>query len=73
MRAPSPPAIPSDERLIRLPDVIRRVGCQKTKIYKMIREERFPLPIRVDGVALWRDSEVTAWIAAVIAGQDPAA
>ena len=67
------PNISSDERLIRLPDVMHRVGHKKTKIYKMIREGRFPAPLRCDGAALWRDSEITAWIAQVIADQGPAA
>ncbi|MBB4287915.1 helix-turn-helix transcriptional regulator [Roseospira goensis] len=58
--------IPADERLIRLPEVMHRVGLGRSAIYQRIRERRFPAPIREDGIAWWRDSEVTAWIAARI-------
>lgn len=63
--APLPPDrdIPADERLIRLPEVMHRVGLGRTAIYQRIRRSEFPRPIRVDGMALWRESEVRAWIA----------
>lgn len=51
------------ERLIRLPEVITRVGLKKTAIYSRIREGSFPKPRRlaVNCVA-WPESAIDKWV-----------
>lgn len=59
--APSQP-----DRLLRMPEVCRRVGLGKTMVYDLIREGRFPAPYKISPFASrWSDLEVTAWIADV--------
>ena len=50
------------DRLIRLPDVIDRVGLKRTAIYKMIKAGQFPKQVRLGVASLWSESEVAAWI-----------
>lgn len=51
------------ERLIKLPEVSRRVGLGKTMIYGLIREGRFPAHYKIsDYAARWSEQEVVAWI-----------
>lgn len=52
------------ERLLRLPEVIKRVGLKRSAIYARMREGRFP-KCRTLGTrcAVWIESEVDAWIA----------
>ena len=38
------------------------VGFSSKHIYKMIRQNRFPAPIKIDGASLWRLSDINAWI-----------
>lgn len=38
------------------------VGFSSKHIYKMISENRFPAPIKIDGASLWRLSDINAWI-----------
>ncbi|MFT5451301.1 MAG: prophage regulatory protein [Enterobacterales bacterium] len=38
------------------------VGFSSKHIYKMINENRFPAPIKIDGASLWRLSDINAWI-----------
>lgn len=38
------------------------VGFSAKHIYKMIRQKRFPAPIKIDGASLWRLSDINAWI-----------
>lgn len=38
------------------------VGFSAKHIYKMIRQNRFPAPIKIDGASLWRLSDINAWI-----------
>lgn len=49
--------------LIRLSEVIRRVGYKRTQIYLMIREGRFPknIPIGPRAVA-WDSNDIDEWI-----------
>jgi len=52
------------ERLIRLPEVLHRVGLGKSLVYALIREGTFPAPKRIGGrVSLWAESEIDQWIA----------
>lgn len=51
------------ERLIRLPEVMHRVGLRKTMIYEMISEGSFPPPKKPGGrVSVWAESEIDQWI-----------
>ena len=57
-----PPAV--ERRILRRPEVERRIGFGRSQIYKMILEGRFPkakrLGIRAVG---WDSAEVDRWIA----------
>lgn len=38
------------------------VGFSSKHIYKMIRQNKFPAPIKIDGASVWRLSDINAWI-----------
>lgn len=63
MRAqPTAPAAP--ENLIRLPDVMRRIGLKQSRIYQLMAAGDFPPAVRLGVRAVaWRESEISAWIA----------
>lgn len=51
------------DRILRRHEVQRLVGVGSTKLYELIREGRFPPPVRLTGRTVgWRESEVQAWI-----------
>ena len=50
-------------KLLRLPEVLTRVGYRRSKIYQLIREKRFPQPVELGPRARgFLESEVNAWI-----------
>jgi len=53
----------TEQRLIRLPEVIRLTGIPKSTLYKLISEGRFPKPQRLGRLALWKSSEVDRFVA----------
>lgn len=54
------------ERLLKLPEVSRRVGLGKSMIYRMISQGRFPAPYKLSPFASrWSEQEIVAWIADV--------
>lgn len=56
--------------LLRLPGVLGRYGCQKTKLYELIKNGLFTPPVDLGGrLAAWPDIEVDAIIHARIAGK----
>lgn len=59
------PAIaPSEDRHVRLPELMRRTGMSRSTIYRRIKQDRFPAAIPMDGnIASWWESEVAEWIA----------
>lgn len=56
------------ETLLRLPEVIKRVGLSGPSIYRRIRAKQFPAPVSLGGQAVaWPESEVSAWVSQQIA------
>lgn len=53
---------PIGERLLRRPEVERKVGMTRSTLYRMIDKGLFPAPVHIGGVAAWPLSEVDQWI-----------
>lgn len=52
-----------NDKIIRLPQVLEKVGLKKSAIYKKIKLGEFPPPIKLGAHASgWLESEVIAWI-----------
>jgi len=50
-------------RLLRLPDVCAWTGLSKSEIYRRIKEETFPAPIKLGARAVaWTDASINEWI-----------
>lgn len=50
------------ESLLRLATVMDRTGIKRSKLYALIGEGKFPQPMKIDGCALWPESDVRSWI-----------
>ena len=49
---------------LRLPKVIERTGLSRSLIYAMIKEGRFPAPVRIGLRAVaWHEADLLAWAA----------
>lgn len=50
-------------RILRLPEVEKRVGARKPTVYRWIKENDFPKPIRIGVRAVgWIEHEINGWI-----------
>jgi len=50
-------------KALRLPAVIERTALSRSSIYRLIKLERFPEPIKLsERASAWRESDVTAWL-----------
>ncbi|HFZ8993825.1 TPA: helix-turn-helix transcriptional regulator [Citrobacter freundii] len=59
------------QSLIRFSEVQRRTGYSKAWIYRLLKEERFPPPVKIGSRAIaFVESEVDAWIEQRIAERD---
>lgn len=55
-------------KLLRLSEVIQRVGIKKTKIYKLQGEGTFPMRVKITPRAVgWIEDEIDVWITERIA------
>jgi len=59
-----------DGALMRLVELEEMVGLKKSAIYKKIKLDEFPKPIKTGFVSLWVRAEVEAWIQVQIAARD---
>jgi predicted DNA-binding transcriptional regulator AlpA len=50
------------ERLLPLPEVESRSGFKSSFIYQLIKEGKFPQPVKIGTSSRWRESEVQQWI-----------
>jgi prophage regulatory protein len=61
---PAPPA----PRLIRLPEVMSRVGLKRSAIYQRMSEGRFPKSRSLGGkCTVWVEAEIDDWVNSVVA------
>jgi prophage regulatory protein len=60
-------------RLLRMPQVLDRVGLKKTIVYERIKAGSFPKPIKLGSASAWPEHEVEAWIAQQVEEQRKAA
>lgn len=58
-----------ETKLLRLPEVLRRVPLSKAALYRAVREKRFPPPCKLLGGrgSAWDEREVSAYIEARLA------
>jgi prophage regulatory protein len=58
-------------RLLRLPDVLARVGLRRSRVYDLVADGLFPRPVKLSTRAIaWVESEVDAWVHERIAERD---
>lgn len=50
------------DRIIRIPEVLERVGLSRTTIYQKIKEGSFPKQLKLGRTSGWLESEIDAWI-----------
>lgn len=50
------------ERLLRLPEVERRVGLRRSAIYARIQRQEFPAAVKLGHTSAWIESEVSSFI-----------
>jgi prophage regulatory protein len=52
------------ERLIRLPEVMDKLGIARSTVWLYVEQEKLPKPIKLSPrVTVWRESEIVAYIA----------
>ena len=62
---PTPPPTPQPDTLLRLPEVQRRTGRSRARLYGDVAAGTFPKPRSIGARAVgWLESEINAWIAA---------
>ncbi|MEJ2134576.1 MAG: AlpA family transcriptional regulator [Desulfofustis sp.] len=50
-------------RLLRLPQVEEKIGLKRSRIYLLMREGRFPRPLKLGPRSVaWRLDEIDEWI-----------
>ncbi|MGI9568248.1 MAG: AlpA family transcriptional regulator [Desulfobulbia bacterium] len=50
-------------KLLRLPQVVEKIGLKRSQIYLLMGEGRFPKPLRLGPRAVaWRLDEIDEWI-----------
>lgn len=52
----------NDVTLLRMPDLIQKLGVARSTIYKLIKERGFPPPIKLGRIAAWRQADVAAYL-----------
>ncbi len=59
-------AAKASESLLRISEVMQRVGLRKSALYRLIQEQKFPRPIKAfpgARASLFLASEIDKWIA----------
>jgi prophage regulatory protein len=53
-----------DDKLLRLPDVMKRTGLARSTVWKWVADGKLPKPIKLSPrVSVWKESEISRFIA----------
>lgn len=52
------------EKLLTMQDLCQNLNLCKATIYRFIREDGFPAPLKFGAASRWREVDVQAWIEA---------
>jgi prophage regulatory protein len=56
-----PPSTPA--RMLRIADVVRRVGLGRSTVWRMVQEKTFPAPRRLGPRAVaWIEADIANWV-----------
>jgi prophage regulatory protein len=62
--------LPASAVLLRCPEVMKRVALSRTALYALMREGKFPAPIKLGTASAWVDFEITRWMERQMAVRD---
>ena len=51
-----------EKLLYNIKELQRVVGIGRNKIYELIRQDKFPKPIKIGTKSLWKKSDVEKWV-----------
>ncbi|MBQ0824367.1 AlpA family phage regulatory protein [Microvirga sp. HBU67558] len=52
------------DRIVRWPEVRQQIGLSRTTVWRKIREQDFPAPVRLTNHSIgWRQSDLDGWLA----------
>ena len=58
------------ERLLRLPEVLNRVGYKRSRFLEFVRLGKFPAPVHLGPRAVaWPESQIDALVARLVSGK----
>lgn len=62
------PNLTNPSRLIRLPEVLERVGMKRSAVYQRMRDGRFPRSRSLGAkCVVWVEAEIDEWICSIAA------
>lgn len=66
---PSQSVLPPPARLLRLPEVMARVGLKRSAIYQRMSDGRFPKSRSLGPkCAVWVEAEIADWVQSIVQG-----
>jgi prophage regulatory protein len=62
--AANPSAMPTTDRLMRLPELLKIAGISRATAYRYVRSGKLPAPVRLSpNCVAWRSSAINEWMA----------
>lgn len=53
----------AEQKILRLPAVLRTTGLSRTTVWRLVKANKFPAPVRLSARAIgWRHSEIEGWL-----------
>jgi len=61
--SPTEARLPNPERWLTLNDVVRATSLARSTLYDLIRDTRFPAPVKIGRLSRWPEGDVMDWMA----------
>ncbi len=52
----------SNDRFLRLADVLDRTALSRSVVYRLVQQEEFPKQIKIGSTAVWSELAINQWM-----------
>jgi prophage regulatory protein len=52
----------NSSQLLRVKQLIKLLSISKSTIYGWIKDDKFPKGTKINGITVWRESEINDWV-----------
>jgi prophage regulatory protein len=52
-------------KLVKIKDLIQTLNISRATIYRLLKEDKFPKPLKIGNGTFWRENDINEWLLSI--------